>query len=498
MGEPLPAQSAAGGPPEVPSGPGRWSRHVLQARLVAAIATVTWREVESGDVSATGSGPVLLVSNHFGGAADAIVLMSVLPRRPRILADDAIWRYPVAKQVMEWIGAIPVHRGRGASGGGPRGGQDNSDMFRACHDALGAGEVVLIFPEGITREEPSIGQVRSGAARIALGARSAGVSGIRIIPVGIHYDDKAAFRSTVYVREGQPIDLDGVLEEVATSGSSRGGAVTDEVPAATRPDPDGQHSGRAGENAEWTHEEVEQLTELVEERLRAAAPNYDDWREARALQTAAEAYLRDLEPTRSVPIGLRDRLGGWLAARPGHGRIEEAAGDYRDALSHTGLNDAWATEGAAGLRGKSFVTVLTWLLMLPYAIGGVVMHGIPLVLSWLVSRLRLAPAVMATILPVASAVLFVIATVFWLVVGWLFDAWVGVFLVAVMSPVSFAALVAVAERAQLWMRGLRNRVFGIRHSLTELARQRQQVVELVSDEITSALATAAGDQELGR
>ena len=199
-----------------------------------------------------------------------------------------------------------------------------------------------------------------------------------------------------------------------------------------------------------------------------------------------------------MPIGLRDRLGGWLAARPGHERIEEAAGDYRDALSHTGLNDAWATEGAAGLRGKSFVTVLTWLLMLPYAIGGVVMHGIPLVLSWLVSRLRLAPAVMATILPVASAVLFVIATVFWLVVGWLFDAWVGVFLVAVMSPVSFAALVAVAERAQLWMRGLRNRVFGIRHSLTELARQRQQVVELVSDEITSALATAAGDQELGR
>jgi len=119
-------------------GAGAWTHHAVQLRLVDAIRALTWREVEAGDLSATESGPVLLVSNHFGGAADAIVLMSVLPRRPRILADDTIWRYPVARQAMEWLGAIPVHRGRSRTGEEAHGGTDNTDMFASSHRGSGA------------------------------------------------------------------------------------------------------------------------------------------------------------------------------------------------------------------------------------------------------------------------------------------------------------------------------------------------------------------------
>ncbi len=434
----------------VPATPGGWRHHLAQARLVGAISRLTWREVESHDVSPTATGPIILVANHFGGAADAIVLMSVLPRRPRILADDTIWRFPVARQVMEWIGAIPVHRGRTATGGASHSGQDNTDMFASTHDALADGELVLIFPEGITREEPSIGRVRSGAARIALGARAKGVRGIRIVPVGIHYDDKAAFRSSVYVREGEPIDLDAVV-----SGTD--------------------------------HETVEGLTALVEERLRGAAPDYDDWREARALQIAAESYLRDLEPTRSVPIGLRDRLGGWLARRDDHEELENAADHYRRELDASGLTDSWATEGIGGLRSRSIRTVLTFLVMLPYALGGIVMHGVPLVLSWLVSKIRMGPAMMATIMPVATALLFGLNMIVWLFVGWAWDAWVGVFVLAVTGPVTFAALVSVSERAQLWRRGLTNRLVSIGGNGVELLELRASVVALVDTRVDDAL-----------
>ncbi len=438
---------------------GSWRHHPVQLRLVDGIARVTWRDVAANDLEPCVEGPVVLVANHFGGAADAIVLMSLLPRRPRILADDTIWRYPVARQVMNWLGAIPVHRGRSAKGGAPKAGEDNTDMFSACHDALADGDAVLIFPEGITREEPSIGRVRSGAARIALGARAAGVEGIRIVPVGIHYDDKAAFRSSVYVRQGEPIDLDRLEADASAAG---------EVQDA--------------------HEVVDALTDVIEERLRLSAPDYDDWREARSLQTAAEAFLRSLAPDRSVPIGLRDRLGGWLSRRPDHGVLETEAGAYRDALSHSGVTDSWALEGETGLRWRSLITLAAWLLMLPYAVIGVVVHAVPMALSWLVTRLRIAPAVMATVMPIASGLLFGIAMGFWAWIGWRVDRWAGAAAFLILFPITFSALVLVAERAHLWWRGLRNRLFSLRRGRgATMHARRDRVVGIVADQVLDDL-----------
>ncbi|MGI9577048.1 MAG: 1-acyl-sn-glycerol-3-phosphate acyltransferase, partial [Microthrixaceae bacterium] len=447
---------------------GSWRHHPVQLRLIDAIAAVTWREVSAGDLAPTEEGPFLLFSNRFGGAADAIVLMSVLPRRPRILADDTIWRYPVARQVMEWLGAIPVHRGRSAKGGEAHSGSDNTDMFSSCHEALAEGDSMLIFPEGITREEPSIGEVKTGAARIALGALDSGVRGLRIVPVGIHYDDKAAFRSSVYVRRGEPIDLDDLVEEAGAQS-----VVSDEVPTE--------------------REAVEQLTALIDERLRASAPNYDDWREARSLQSASEAFLRTLAPDRSVPIGLRDRLASWLAADDGHESVEESAAEYRAALEQNGLDDGWAVEGKGGLRWRSVGKVLTWFLMLPYALAGIVAHAIPLALTWLVTKLKLAPAVMATVMPVAAAIIFGLTWCFWGWFGWRIDGIDGVISFLVLFPISFGALVLVAERAALWWRGLRNKLYGVRRGrragLSELrADTVQGVADLVNAELVASNA----------
>lgn len=433
-------------------GPGAWIHHRVLRRLVDGVAFLTWREVAIDELDATADGPVLLVANHFGGASDAVVLMSVLPRRPRILADDAIWKVPVARQVMEWIGAIPVHRGHSGS-------TDNADMFAAAHEALADRELVLIFPEGITREEPSIGRVRSGAARIAIGARAAGVSGIRIVPVGLHYDDKAAFRSTVYVREGRPIDLDA---EVAAAPARPGGT-------------------------EEEHDEVERLTELIGERLRATAPDYDDWREARALQMGAEVFLRTLEPDAAVPVGLRDRLGAWLAGRHDVDRVVEVADRYRVALSQVGATDAWAAHSSARLSRRRLVTLLTWLLMLPYALMGLVAWAVPSVLTWAVSRLRLAPAVMASVLPIAALVLFGATTGAWLWWGWDWSRSSGVVTVLVLAPITFTAMGLVVERGLLWVRWLRNRLGTLGGRGRQLADLRADVVHAVADEVSGVL-----------
>jgi hypothetical protein len=285
------------------------------------------------------------------------------------------------------------------------------------------------------------------------------VTGIRIVPVGLHYDDKAAFRSVVYVREGLPIDLDAEL--------------ADEPP----PTDDGS----------MEHDEVERLTSLIAERLRATAPDYDDWREARALQMGAEAFLRSLDPDEPVPVGLRDRLGAWLARRDDADDLVEVADRYRRALSHAGATDAWAAEGRRLLSRRRIVTTLTWLLMLPYALLGLVAWAVPSVLTWAVSRLRLAPAVMATVLPLAALVLFGATSLGWLWWGWDRDRSTGVMVVAVLAPVTFTAMGLVVERGALWVRWLRNRLSTLGGRRRHLADLRAEVVGGVADRVADAL-----------
>lgn len=436
-------------------GEGDWSDHRVLRRLVDALAWVTWREVAIDDLAATARGPVLLVANHFGGVSDAIVLMSVLPRRPRVLADDQVWKVKPVGVFMDAIGGIPVHRGN-------RGETDNSDMFAAAHDALARGELVLIFPEGITREEPSIGRVRSGAARIAIGARLAGVNGIRIVPVGIHYDDKAAFRSTVFVREGEAIDIDAEL------------------------DANGVDVVNISDGDDTERRVVDELTALIETRLRRSAPNYDDWREARALSTASEAFLRSLEPEREVPVGLRDRLAAWLASS-GTTELVDTADAYRVALDQLGMSDTWAARGSRSLNVRRVLMAALWILFIPYALLGLAVWAVPAAITWLVTRLRLGPAVMATILPLVVLFTFGLTSGVWLWIAWRVNRAQALVSTSIALPVTFAAAALLLERGLLWWRWSRNKVMTIGSRGRTLTDLRDRTVVAVSDLVTADL-----------
>ena len=183
------------------------SRRERFLKNTASLAVrLIYRSVEVRQLEGeTASGPQLSVSNHFGGFADALIQAYALDRVPRFIARDVIWRYPVVKQLMRFVRAIPTHKPEDK---GPAG---NDQMFRSTYVALGEGDLVMIFPEGITVDDPSIARVKTGAARIALGARANGVTDIQIIPSGIHYDDKAALRSKVWVNVAEPLDLDACL-----------------------------------------------------------------------------------------------------------------------------------------------------------------------------------------------------------------------------------------------------------------------------------------------
>lgn len=149
-------------------------------RLIARLMTVGWfRSVEvSGVERLDRRGPIVIVANHHGGFVDPALLAAILPRMPRFLTMASLWKVWPIRPLLALAGAIPVQRSvDGATG-------RNVQTFHAADDVLREGGMVGIFPEGQASDLPHLLPVKTGAARIALGARARGAAGIRIVPVG--------------------------------------------------------------------------------------------------------------------------------------------------------------------------------------------------------------------------------------------------------------------------------------------------------------------------
>jgi len=146
------------------------------------------------------AGPLLVVSNHHSSLVDPVALLATLPRQPRFLAKSVLWSLPyLLLRPLLWLAkAIPVYRH--VDGGG-----DNSGMFEASHRALADGDVIALFAEGVSHNMAGLLDLRTGAARIALGSQAE----VAIVPVGLIYDDRATFRSRAMIYVGHPIVVQG-------------------------------------------------------------------------------------------------------------------------------------------------------------------------------------------------------------------------------------------------------------------------------------------------
>jgi glycerol-3-phosphate O-acyltransferase/dihydroxyacetone phosphate acyltransferase len=400
-------------------------------RLARMAATLVYRDIDVHLPSEpVPDGPLLAVANHFGGLADGVLLVDSAPRMPRVVARDVIWKVPLVGRLASGIGMIPVHK---AADGGAR--ASNDEMFASAYRALGERDLVLIFPEGVTMDVPHMAEVRTGAARIVLGARESGVQGIQILPTGVHYEDKAGFRSRALVNVGPAIDVDAWVHE---RGPVVGGA--DDRDA------------------------VRDLTALVNDRLRHVAPDFPDWDQAHALESVAEVLLTDVDPAPTPPLQDGDRE--LLAARlnrvpePDRGQLVAAGARYRAAIREAGTSDhAVATAANPPPRSWGWLRDLAIVVLLsPFALMGLVSAAIPLLLVVVASKLRIAPAVRATVVPGLTLLLFLGEWILFAVQS-ADDGSFEIGLAAlVLFPFFVGALFLVLERVTLlWQRWRRRR-----------------------------------------
>jgi 1-acyl-sn-glycerol-3-phosphate acyltransferase len=337
-------------------------------RLIARTATLGWfRAVEvTGLERVPRTGPVLLVANHHGGFVDPALLLATVPRPVHFVAMASLFRILPLRPLLALAGAIPVHRAQDAEGNGAEPAR-NVDAFAACFAHLRDGGAVGIFPEGQASDEPHLLPVRTGAARIALGAHARGAMGIRIVPVGLIYEDKQRARSRAYVRVGAPIALD---EDLATNPG---------VP------PD-----------ETDRDAVIALTRSIEERLADASLDFQSAEQRSALRLAANVALRweHADPRGRPPVGEVERLADRLAdaTAPAEAAVRAAAVAYREGLAAAGVHDAVVAPGAdEALARRSRTGWMLTLVLSPLAVVGLLANAVPTLLVYAVGRRSMPP-----------------------------------------------------------------------------------------------------------
>ncbi len=150
-------------------------------------------------------GAVLVTANHPNALVDALLVGTTVDRRVLLTAKATLFANPALSMLLSAVGVVPLRRAKDeASAGQSR----NELAFQRVTDALRREGVVLIFPEGISHDEPALAPIKTGAARMALEARDAGVRGLRVLPVGLVFEEKERPRSRVLVRVGEPLDVD--------------------------------------------------------------------------------------------------------------------------------------------------------------------------------------------------------------------------------------------------------------------------------------------------
>src|SRR5262249_43714565 len=154
---------------------------------------------------------------------DSLLVGTILPRKVHYLANASLFRNRILGHLLLRVGAIPVYRRHDDASRADL----NREMFDASRRALLAGEVLAIYPEGTTHAETRVQRIRTGAARIALDyerARAADpaqhLPALSIIPVGLSFEARKAFRGRVLVAFGSPLPAPAPVPKAPGDGAA--------------------------------------------------------------------------------------------------------------------------------------------------------------------------------------------------------------------------------------------------------------------------------------
>jgi glycerol-3-phosphate O-acyltransferase / dihydroxyacetone phosphate acyltransferase len=189
--------------------------------LAKAASRIFYRVDCIGSIPADGA--ALLLPNHPNALLDPAIVWATASRDIRFLAKSTLFAGPW-RPVLAGAGAIPVYRRLDQGADVSR----NAETFAAVDKALADGDAICIFPEGFSHSSGRLEPLRTGAARMALASESAGIS-VALVPVGLNFERKAAFRSRVTVVYGRPFSAADLASGNDTPHAERVRALTERI-----------------------------------------------------------------------------------------------------------------------------------------------------------------------------------------------------------------------------------------------------------------------------
>jgi len=158
-------------------------------------------------------GPLFIAVNHQNALVDSLIAGWVVPRRVTMTAKATLTKNPLIAILFRMLGVVPLRRTSDErTESGSQSAPDrtrNGEAFREILRVLARGGSVLIFPEGKSHNAAGLEPLKSGLARLALSARhDRSIKGVRILPLGLVFEDKGIPGSRVGVHIGEVIDMD--------------------------------------------------------------------------------------------------------------------------------------------------------------------------------------------------------------------------------------------------------------------------------------------------
>ncbi|MDQ1557493.1 MAG: glycerol-3-phosphate O-acyltransferase / dihydroxyacetone phosphate acyltransferase [Pyrinomonadaceae bacterium] len=461
-------------------------RRMLVAVLTLALR-VFFRRIEvKGLKHVSREGATIFVLNHPNGLVDPVFLLCYAPRRVSFLAKAPIFKMPVIGFFARVLEAIPVYRHQDAGADVSR----NQETFARARQLLKRGGTLAICPEGVSHSDTKLRPLKTGAARIALGVVAEDASlELKIIPAGLYYTAKTAFRSAALLRFGEPIRVEHVA--FGADGEPPAEAVralSARIESALR---------EVTLNAE--HEQALAISKRAERIFSAAATDAAaSDADGDAKTDAPQSLTREVELRRRFLAGYAfhfERSPERLA------ELEARISRYEEQLKQAGVDlaDLSAPVAAPATIARYFFTrVVPMFYWFPVALFGILVHypAYKLAGAIAVAVARRSDDVVSTIKLIAAMLLFpltwgALAALFFYLLGW-----PGVAVALVVAPVSAYVALLFFERLDGFVGGARairfylTRRWFFKELLVERKRLREEMIAL-AEEAAAASAAAA-------